>query len=175
MDLRAAHCWRPPRPRGSTPTSSRRRRRRRARPCSTAPTAPVRSRRPDGLAAGLGLQDPHGHRHGGIGRGRSATAVHLPRLLHDPGHMRCEIYLRQGVGHGEVTRPTPWLKFNVYFSTMRGQICPSTAGRLGRAAGVRPADGRGPARPGGRHPAHAAVRTLRLEGHAWCTSRPHPK
>ena len=80
------------------------------------------------------------------------TSFFCQGYLHQPDRQRCEIYVRQGVGHGEVTlgrRPgTELQRLLLPFRRVDGA---AAAGRLGRTIWFRPADGRGPARRGRRH------------------------
>ncbi len=89
--------------------------------------------------------------------------------LHRPDQQRCEIYVRQGVGHGEVTLADALaVSCNVYFFHFAGQMGPRPlvqwAERVGfgRLTGVDL-----PGEAAGTLPAPENIR--QLEGHAWRT------
>ena len=74
--------------------------------------------------------------------------------LHQPDRQRCEIYVRQGVGHGEVDAGR---RLGRKLQRVLLPLCrpdgAAAAGGLGRAVRLRPADGHRPAGRGGRHAA----------------------
>ena len=89
--------------------------------------------------------------------------------LHRPDRQRCEIYVRQGVGHGEVTLADALaVSCNVYFFHFAGQMGPRPlvhwAERFGfgRLTGVDL-----PGEAAGTLPSPENIR--QLEGHAWRT------
>ena len=76
--------------------------------------------------------------------------------LHRPDQQRCEIYVRQGVGHGEVTLADALaVSCNVYFFHFAGQMGPRPLVDWAERFGFGRLDGRGPARRGCRHAAFA--------------------
>ncbi len=90
--------------------------------------------------------------------------------LHRPDRQRCEIFVRRGVGHGEVTLADALaVSCNVYFFHFTGEMGPRPlvdwAGRFGfgRPTGVDlPGEAAGPL------PSPENIR--QLEGHAWRTA-----
>ncbi len=90
--------------------------------------------------------------------------------LHDPGRMRCEIFVRQGIGHGPVTLADALAQScNVYFFHHAGNMGPSAlddwALRLGFG---RPTGVDLPGEAAGIVPTPRSIG--RLEGHGWRTA-----
>ncbi len=89
--------------------------------------------------------------------------------LHRPDQQRCQIYVRQGVGHGEVTMADALaVSCNVYFFHFAGQMGPRPLVQwaerfgFGRVTGVDL-----PGEAAGTLPSPENIREL--EGHAWRT------
>ncbi len=90
--------------------------------------------------------------------------------LHRPDRQRCEIFVRRGVGHGEVTLADALaVSCNVYFFHFTGQMRPRPlvdwAGRFGFG---RPTGVDLPSEAAGTLPSPENIR--QLEGHAWRTA-----
>jgi penicillin-binding protein 2 len=98
------------------------------------------------------------------------TAFTCQGYLHDPGQLRCAIYVRQGIGHGEVTLADALAQScNVYFFHYAGQM---GAGPLGdwalRLGFGQPTGVDLPGEASGTVPTPQSIR--RLEGHGWRTA-----
>ncbi len=90
--------------------------------------------------------------------------------LHRPDRQRCEIFVRRGVGHGEVTLADALaVSCNVYFFHFTGEMGPRPlvdwAGRFGFG---RPTGVDLPGEAAGTLPSPENIR--QLEGHAWRTA-----
>jgi penicillin-binding protein 2 len=90
--------------------------------------------------------------------------------LHRPDQQRCELYVRQGIGHGEVTLADALaVSCNVYFFHFAGQMGPRPlvewAERLGFG---RPTGVDLPGEAAGTLPSPENIR--QLEGHGWRTA-----
>ena len=83
-------------------------------------------RLPDGDSARLDVQGAHGRGAVGVGGRRPADEPFVCQgYLHQPDRQRCEIYVRQGIGHGEVTLADALaVSCNVYFFHFAGQMGP---------------------------------------------------
>ena len=90
--------------------------------------------------------------------------------LHDPGQMRCEIYIRQGIGHGPVTLADALARScNVYFFHYAGRMGPAPLVDWARRLGFgRPTGVDLPGEAAGTLPTPQSIR--RLEGHGWRTA-----
>ncbi len=90
--------------------------------------------------------------------------------LHDPGQMRCEIYIRQGIGHGPVTLADALARScNVYFFHYAGRMGPAPLEDWARRLGFgRPTGVDLPGEAAGTLPTPQSIR--RLEGHGWRTA-----
>ncbi len=90
--------------------------------------------------------------------------------LHDPHHMRCEIYIRQGIGHGPVTLADALAQScNVYFCHHAGRMGPAALGDWALRLGFgRPTGVDLPGEAAGVVPTPRSIR--RLEGHGWRTA-----
>ncbi|MGO8687994.1 MAG: peptidoglycan D,D-transpeptidase FtsI family protein [Thermoguttaceae bacterium] len=90
--------------------------------------------------------------------------------LHDPGQMRCEIYIRQGIGHGPVTLADALARScNVYFFHYAGRMGPAPLEDWARRLGFgRPTGVDLPGEAAGTLPTPQTIR--RLEGHGWRTA-----
>ncbi len=95
---------------------------------------------------------------------------HCQGFLHQPDRQRCEIYVRQGIGHDDVTLADALcVSCNVYFFHFAGQMGPRSlvdwANRFGFG---RPTGIDLPGEAAGVVPSPENI--ARLEGHAWRTS-----
>ena len=90
--------------------------------------------------------------------------------LHDPGQMRCEIYIRQGIGHGPVTLADALARScNVYFFHYAGRMGPAPLEDWARRLGFgQPTGVDLPGEAAGTLPTPQSIR--RLEGHGWRTA-----
>jgi penicillin-binding protein 2 len=90
--------------------------------------------------------------------------------LHDPSQMRCEIYIRHGIGHGPVTLADALaVSCNVYFFHYAGRMGPAPLEDWARRLGFgRPTGVDLPGEAAGIVPTPQSIR--RLEGHAWRTA-----
>jgi penicillin-binding protein 2 len=89
--------------------------------------------------------------------------------LHQPDRQRCEIYIRQNVGHGEVTLADALCRScNVFFFHFAGQMGPKPLGDWAERFGFgRPTGIDLPGEASGTLPSPESIG--RLEGHAWHT------
>jgi penicillin-binding protein 2 len=94
---------------------------------------------------------------------------HCQGYLHQPDRQRCQIYLRQGVGHGEVALADALaVSCNVYFFHFAGQMGPRPLVDWAERFGFgRPTGIDLPGEATGVLPCPENIR--RLEGHAWRT------
>ena len=90
--------------------------------------------------------------------------------LHQPDRQRCEIYVRQGVGHGEVALADALaVSCNVYFFHFAGQMGPRPLVDWAERFGFgRPTGVDLPGEAAGTLPSPENIR--QLEGHAWRTA-----
>ena len=90
--------------------------------------------------------------------------------LHDPDRQRCELFVRQGIGHGNVTLPDALaVSCNVYFFHFAGLMGPRPLFDWAERFGFgRPTGVDLPGEASGTLPCPENIR--QLEGHAWRTA-----
>ncbi len=90
--------------------------------------------------------------------------------LHDPDRQRCEIFVKQGVGHGDVTLADALsMSCNVYFFHFAGRMGPGPMVEWSKRFGFgRPTGVDLPSEAAGIVPSPENIATL--EGHAWRTT-----